>query len=72
MAPKAYLSAINLAMLDSINEIDDMKVQMKSKCRRLGKHHSKVHTKVELALKKNEFHGHQARVSELSDRTITS
>ena len=40
------------------NEIDDMKVQMKSRCRRFGKHHSKVHTKVEQALKKNEFHGH--------------
>jgi hypothetical protein len=51
--PKAYLSAINLAMLDQMNDIDDMKRHTARRCRRFGKHYSKVHTKVEQALKKN-------------------
>lgn len=72
LRPKAYLNNANLAMLDQFNDIREMNQLATAKGRRNNKIVSKVHLKVELALKKNEQVKNASVKSQVSDHTITT
>lgn len=72
LRPKAYLSNANLAMLDQFNDIREMTERATSKGRRQNKLVSKVHLKVEKALKKNEQDKDASVKSQVSDHTVTT